>query len=495
MKGEEDKLFDDFLRKSLGNYQVKPSPAIWKGLLQKVPARRIGRIPFSGGNSGLIGLISGGIIITSVALYNNNSNKHHKSNATDTAGTLSAQTVYQKPANAIDTSTFIFNNKISQPIETNSPNSNDITGNADEKIKYNEANPGKPQQEMNAPVTTAFLSEKVHKTASKTLVPATVEEVNTRQQSSTIKDTRNTAQVDNKATLAMNSEKAGALAELNVISIKRSYYYDLAGKLIQTPSIQADPLRQNPKAMKISKWQGDYAGRNAELSVGIYYQPEWLNNPSNSQFGATRQNAGLLLGWKKRPFIVETGLGFMQEKAVQNYDLFYHRLLGTYNDLQYVTFDTTGGIIIPHYYYVTDSVFDKDQNLQKSSNMATYTYLQVPLTLGLEKTYGRSSFFVKTGPVLSLLIDKSEDKLIIDADKHIIVIAGDHPDRLKTSWQWYFGLGYTYAFTDRLSFFVEPSLRGYLKTPYEKKRSQNENPVFMGVRTGISLQFKNPVIK
>ena len=263
--------------------------------------------------------------------------------------------------------------------------------------------------------------------------------------------------------------------------------------LDKADNVPNKPFDQAIKEMKIAKWKGDYANIQHDYNLGFYYHPEWLYNQKNSKYENNRQSFGLSAGMKKRPFILETGIGIMQEKAWQDYDVKFNQLLGTYNNLQTIQFDSIGGVVVPTYYYSTDSVYDPKVQQELHSHLAEYTYLQLPLFLGIEKSMGRNSFTIKGGPVFNLLLKKKEDKLLYSNDQKIISIAGDHPNRLTTSWQWYLGISYAYAITDNISFFFEPAVRGYLNTPYERKRQSTQNPIYVGIRAGIIFQLKNPL--
>ncbi|MHC1706575.1 MAG: hypothetical protein AB9842_03515 [Bacteroidales bacterium] len=489
MKGEEDKLFDDFLRKSVGNYQVKPSPAVWKGLLQKVPARRIGRLPFSGGNSGLVGIISGGIIITSVAIYNHNSQKHHINEQSDSSGTLSAQNVPQKSTDTAEKSTYYFTTVNPEAVEEINKPSPEIINplSPAEKIR---ADIMKETTDRGAatPVTSSFMdqSENFSDNNLKDDQHLDLQDILSPKQAGLPEET--------PVPLAMNNEKYEVLSDIRLVSTDKSYFYKMAVSLNRDNYVIHEQGNNLPRDFKTSRWKGDYFTENNNLSIGLFYHPEWLYNPGDSKYEEFRQNLGINISLKKRPFFIETGLGIMQEKAWQDYDVRFNKFLGTYNNLQYIIFDSVAGQLIPTYYYLTDSVYDPNEQQQQHSNLATYTYLQLPLLIGYEKSIGRSSFSFKTGPVFSILTNKMEDKLLIGSDQQIITIEGDHPERLKTSWQWHLGIGYSYALTDNINLFFEPAVRGYLNNPYERKRKSSQNPVFIGIRTGISFQFKNPFL-
>jgi hypothetical protein len=493
MKGEEDKLFDDFLRKSLRNYQVKPSPAIWKGILQKIPAKGIGRIPFSGGSSGLISVISGGILITSVAIYNHNSNKQHQK--VDTSGTLTAQTLSRSSNDSVNNVTYFYNPLLKDTLSTNTDQASDRNENL-AVLPAIDPSKGATSSNIHAgrPVTPSLMVPKRDMHVKTNALPG-----DEALQTALVPVSGNPAETHEKnappVALAMAGTDVSYLEEITKAKSDKSYYFDFAGQLNQHLAIQSDPLRQQPKTMKITKWKGDYAGSGSSVTAGIYYQPEWLNQASRSKYNTIRQSAGLSLAWKKRPFVLETGIGVMQEKAWQEYEVHYNKLLGTYNNLQFITFDSIGGQLVPHYHYEIDSVFDPHETNMQQSKLARYIYLQVPVLLGYEKSVGRSTFYCKAGPVFSLLINDKQDQWMLAPEHRILSIEGDHPDRLQTSWQWYLGAGYAYGLTDVINIFVEPSLRGYFNTPYVRKRKPNDNPLYAGFRTGISVNIDNFKVK
>jgi hypothetical protein len=100
----------------------------------------------------------------------------------------------------------------------------------------------------------------------------------------------------------------------------------------------------------------------------------------------------------------------------------------------------------------------------------------------------RFGWFVKGGPVFSVLINKKiptpdvGDDKIIDMDQRM-------PLRVNTSWQFAFSAGLSYQLSDKVSIAIEPTLKYYLNSQYERKYITTRHPYSFGLRTGLLFNF------
>ncbi|MCX6272503.1 MAG: hypothetical protein NTU44_15055 [Bacteroidetes bacterium] len=507
MKGEEDKLFDDFLRKSVGNYKAQPSPAIWKVIAKKLPLQKTGPFPYGLGNTGFVSMIAGGIFLSSVLVYQWNTRKNDPSSTADTAGALAAQTL---PANSdmivpqhSDSKTFQYRENNTTAPEQNSAMSENrdkppLTQTGKSPVKdqavANDHTVGKTATPV--PVTPSLLK---HST------PQNTENQNNSSNEPVqgVNDLTSTLPAGQKkgidpatpSFLPVPEPVTETVTEpenIFLVNNNRNYYFDLSNKLNAKGDIKTDPSRENPKTFRIVKKDREYFRQGQTWQLSVFIHPEWLNNPGESRYGKTRQSAGFTVIWNNGLISLQTGLGVSKEEGFRKLSVTYKQLLGTYNDLEYITFDTAGGEVTPTYYYSVDSVYDKQNKTLEQTTHSQYTYLQIPVLLGISKTIGHSTFSVRGGPELSLLINKNEPSLVLGPDQKVIEVSGENNSRLNASWRWYLGAGYSYALNDRFSLFFEPSLSGYFNTPYEKKRQQKENPLYLGIRSGIMVNLRNP---
>jgi len=164
--------------------------------------------------------------------------------------------------------------------------------------------------------------------------------------------------------------------------------------------------------------------------------------------------------------------------------VYYSQLLGVVDKLVSITFDSLG---IPTYHYVPDSVYDTRTHKTTCHTSTDITYLQLPFLFGLNEKKGRTTFSVMTGPVMLLQLKHTETSYEVTPDRKVLVTYSNAPHDIISAWHWHLGFGFEYALTDRVGFYFEPALTASLNSPYEA--NQQYKPVYLGIRTGISVQL------
>ncbi len=168
----------------------------------------------------------------------------------------------------------------------------------------------------------------------------------------------------------------------------------------------------------------------------------------------------------------------------------YNRYLGTYEHVDYMTFDSIDGIVVPTYHTHTEDVFDTVNHYAISDTKVNYTYLEVPLLFGYRYSFGKFSLSGKAGPAASFLVqrnlpgaeDPEENARITDVDYQV-------PVRYDVNWQLLMGVGFDYQLSEKFNIGLEPTFRMGLKPEYKLSDGIKDNTSSFGIRIGLNYNF------
>lgn len=240
-----------------------------------------------------------------------------------------------------------------------------------------------------------------------------------------------------------------------------------------------------------STWY-DPVNRNGLWKLGLSANPELTLYPNDTISNSRNYNFDFSVSYHVNQFFVQSGLGIAMARDEGRYKVDYesYDVIGTYNDLQNITFDSTDQGVIPIYETKKVEVYDSIRHIKISKTTNTYTYLQIPLLIGYQKDFKRFGMYVKAGPNLSLLINRNipgaqlpEDIRIIDMDARIA-------NRVNTSWQLMMGAGINYHLSSKWEIAVEPTFRYYLKSAYDSRHVSTKHPFAFGLRAGVFIKLK-----
>lgn len=241
-----------------------------------------------------------------------------------------------------------------------------------------------------------------------------------------------------------------------------------------------------------TKYQNKYKF-NPYFSIGAYITPELIFYPDDSIPNNQSYNFDVSVSYHfSNYYFIQSGLGISFSNDDGKYTIDYERYdyMGSYEDVYDVTFDTTPQGIIPIYHTKTVDVYDSVRHISISQTKNKYTYLQIPLLFGYNFSKNKMTYSVKGGPSLSvLLFDNIPAANLQDEYIKIISINQKIPIRIQTNWQFLVSFGFAYRFSDNFSFSMEPSLRYYIRSAYEKKYITTKHPFSVGLRTGVVYKF------
>jgi hypothetical protein len=227
-----------------------------------------------------------------------------------------------------------------------------------------------------------------------------------------------------------------------------------------------------------------------QFATGVHYTPEWMfNTIEGVKFVNNVGFEGILRSGR---FNVRTGLGISVSKGVNELTVAYNDYLGSYNHLDSMDFTWSEPIqnYLPTFYMTNKDVWDSLLKLDYPRVIKQYFYLQVPLILGydvVETVKFRLGF--RVGPVLSILL--SSKQLSEDYDpglKKIISINNIPPEQVNLNWQAMFGINTSFRTRGRISIELEPYIRYYFNSVYEKP-SQSMKPWSAGLRAAFLIEW------
>lgn len=191
-------------------------------------------------------------------------------------------------------------------------------------------------------------------------------------------------------------------------------------------------------------------------------------------------------------YSVRTGVGLSIAKGITEVAVGYNDYLGSYEQLDSITFawDEKHYHLLPTYYLTDADVWDSLMKLDYPKIEKRYIYLQIPLVLGYDFVQkNRFSMGVRVGPILSILLSSKELTAEYDPGKNRIVqINQVTPDRIQTNWQVMGGISASYRLSDHISIELEPEVRYYFNSVYEKG-GLTQKPWSVGVRTALNFKF------
>jgi len=255
------------------------------------------------------------------------------------------------------------------------------------------------------------------------------------------------------------------------------------------PSEIISPIPQTKDEPKKEEEKSPEYEPKGHFDLGAYYAPEWMFNTLEGEKYAN--NFGVEGTFHFGNYSIRTGIGLSITKGTNELSINYNDFLGSFSQLDSVIFvwDASHTHLIPTYYFTTTSVWDSLMKTQQARLIKRYTYLQVPLILGYD--FLRTQHFsigLRAGPVISFLLKTEQISDNYDPGKdHIIQINQITPDRIQTNWQFIGGINAGFGITRRLWLEIEPDVRYYFNSVYEKP-ANNTKPWSAGFR--VALLFR-----
>lgn len=235
--------------------------------------------------------------------------------------------------------------------------------------------------------------------------------------------------------------------------------------------------------------------KNSMWKIGYYVSPELTisNIDSVEILNSYSINVEPTYFFNDHWFI-RSGLGltFTRDRGYARIKYIANELMGSYDDVYDITFDTLSGNIIPTYHTKTVEVWDTVRHVSVSSITNSYLYLQVPLLFGYSSKSSRSPFswYFLGGPAFyfktSSWIETPEPE---NENADIIELKNNLPVRSNNYFQLWLGAGLEYEINNKLSVAAEPSYRHYLSNIYSNADVKGPSSGFV-FRVGLVYKLK-----
>jgi len=182
-------------------------------------------------------------------------------------------------------------------------------------------------------------------------------------------------------------------------------------------------------------------------------------------------------------------MNFSGDRGFAKIDYVSNDLMGIYDDVYDVTFDTTGGVVTPIYHTKTVEVWDSIRHIVVSEVTNRYLFAQLPVLLGYKNKIGQLNWYAYAGPAIGLQIAKWIDEPSVEfEDIEIIDLENNLPLRATVNYQLWVGAGIEYKLGANTSIVIEPSYRYAFKSLYSDEKYKFSTSGF-ALRLGFNYKI------
>ncbi len=224
----------------------------------------------------------------------------------------------------------------------------------------------------------------------------------------------------------------------------------------------------------------------------ILLSPEFSLNDMDSVRALNSISAGLEpTKYLNKHWFVRSGINisFTGDKGFAKVDYISNDLMGTYDDVYDVTFDTAGGVVTPVYHTKTVEVWDSVRHIKVSEVTNRYLYAQVPVLLGYKSAVGNFNIYLFAGPAVGFQLAKWIDTPLSNSEGlEIINLDNRLPVRSNVNFQLWIGGGLEYNISKRYSLVMEPAFKHYFKSLYSDSEYKINTSGF-ALRFGVNIKI------
>jgi len=224
----------------------------------------------------------------------------------------------------------------------------------------------------------------------------------------------------------------------------------------------------------------------------ILASPEFSLNSMDSVSIMSSYSLGIEpMKYLNKHWFIRSGINisFNGDKGFAKIDYMSNDMMGTYDDVVNVTFDSIGGELVTIYHTKTVEVWDSIRHLVVSEITNKYLYANIPALFGYKNNIGKLNYYVYAGPAVSLQIAKWIDKPMSNTENiSIIELDNKLPLRSTINYQLWLGGGLEYILDKRYSLVLEPTYKHYFKSLYNNTDYKINTSGF-ALRFGVNIKF------
>lgn len=453
----KEKNINEILRNKFHDYEVTPPPVVWEKIEKELTASSI----FTTRN-----IIFAAIALILIALPISYFSLTNSEN--DTQNEL--QTVQKTDVNS---TTDINKELIDEPTNTDILNDNRSGSEQDIVIEQNISETGESKTEV---IITASDSNPANSNSDNVITEAIIIDKKPNTTNEQEDKTLNIIKLEEGFTI--EKEKPDLISALAAISLSTDNI-DISDLPLENKDKIVDKLTDIQK--KTTFWE-----------YSILVSPEFSLNNMDSVSIMSSYSLGIEpMKYLNDHWFIRSGINisFNGDKGFAKVDYMSNDMMGTYDDVVNVTFDSIGGEMITVYHTKTVEVWDSIRHLVVSEITNRYLYANIPALLGYKNNIGNLNWYVYAGPAVGLQIAKWIDKPMSNTENiNIIELDNKLPLRSNINYQLWLGGGLEYNLDQRYSLILEPTYKHYFKSLYNNADYKINTSGF-ALRFGVNIKF------
>jgi hypothetical protein len=466
LKAFEEGRMDEFMRKTLEGYRVDPEPGLWKDISRKLFWRDIAHFNFTNFSTKSWMTVIAGLLIVAAGVYFSLT-----AVAPDISTAIPAGT---NPVTGKNQSRTIPGTAVTNVAGTTARHAINVD------VKSGKAGLSKPG-------TFNKTAAPVEPDPNKTVKPEPAAYALNLPVKKSGDLSGNPGTVNPETRPAPSANVAGK--EEYAVRIKINPLIPFEATELNT-GYDADSVITIRTSAGIMKFESEKPGPVQFFSSSLGVAPEMSFYDEQDHYSEVNVWINGLLTYNISRFSVSTGLGLGYVYDRGNYRVDYNSLdsVGYYSSVISFTTGPNNEII---YYTVNQSIYDSLPHSSDYRAMNRYTYLQIPLLLGyrLFET-GSISLTFRAGPAVSFLLGtRKSDPEISYPEGRVVRVDDNTPSRIHTNWQVWTDLNLEIRMNKKISLYVEPSFKYYLKPVVEQENVRYKAPWSIGLGAGIQFNF------
>jgi len=231
--------------------------------------------------------------------------------------------------------------------------------------------------------------------------------------------------------------------------------------------------------------------QNGNWELGLYAFPGKVYNSTNTLNSSNNYNFDFAVIYNTKQFLIQSGLSYSAGNDQNNISINYKQLdmIGSYNDVYDVQFDSINGQVVPTYFTNEVTVYDSVEHSTITKLHNSYKYLSVPLLIGYRSQLANNfTLKLSTGPIMSIALSDNQTYDFNSDGAQIISINNNFGDRASINMQYMFSAGIEYRVNHFASIAIEPTVKFNINNVYENSININR-PYSFGLKTGILFNF------
>ncbi len=453
----KEKNINEILRNKFHDYEVTPPPVVWEKIEKELTASSI----FTTRN-----IIFAAIALILIAIPISYFSLTNSENVTQNE----LQTVQKTDVNS---TTDINKELIDEPTNTDILNDNRSGSEQDIVIEQNISETGESKTEV---IITASDSNPANSNSDNVITEAIIIDKKPNTTNEQEDKTLNIIKLEEGFTI--EKEKPDLISALAAISLSTDNI-DISDLPLENKDKIVDKLTDIQK--KTTFWE-----------YSILVSPEFSLNNMDSVSIMSSYSLGIEpMKYLNDHWFIRSGINisFNGDKGFAKVDYMSNDMMGTYDDVVNVTFDSIGGEMITVYHTKTVEVWDSIRHLVVSEITNRYLYANIPALLGYKNIIGNLNWYVYAGPAVGLQIAKWIDKPMSNTENiNIIELDNKLPLRSNINYQLWLGGGLEYNLDQRYSLILEPTYKHYFKSLYNNADYKINTSGF-ALRFGVNIKF------